>query len=77
MEVSGRLHFPAALPPEKELQEPIGQEAGWAPESVWTRSRKENFPIPAGNRTSIVQPVVIPYTDWATPAHIESLTGIM
>jgi len=31
MEVSGQLHVPAAL-----LPVPTGEEAGWAPEPVWT-----------------------------------------
>jgi hypothetical protein len=30
--MSGQLHDPAALPPEKEPLVPIVQEAGWAPE---------------------------------------------
>jgi hypothetical protein len=37
MEVSGLLHAPAALPPWREPPVPTGQEAGWNPESVWTR----------------------------------------
>jgi hypothetical protein len=36
-EVSGHLHAPAALSPEKEPLVPIGQQAGLAPEPVWTR----------------------------------------
>jgi hypothetical protein len=36
MEVSGQLHAPATLPPESN-----GQEAGWAPESVWKLWRRE------------------------------------
>jgi hypothetical protein len=36
MEVSGQFHAPATLPPEKEPLVPTEQEAGWAPESVWT-----------------------------------------
>jgi hypothetical protein len=40
--VSGQLHAPAALPPEKEPPVPIGYEAGWAPEPVWTTWRREN-----------------------------------
>jgi hypothetical protein len=31
------LYAPAALPPGKELPVPIGQEAVWAPEQVWTQ----------------------------------------
>jgi hypothetical protein len=37
MEMSGQLHAPAALSPRKDPLVPIGQEAGWDPESVWTR----------------------------------------
>jgi hypothetical protein len=37
MEVRGRLHAPAALPPGKELLIPIGKEAEWAPEPFWAR----------------------------------------
>jgi len=41
---------PAALIPEKQPPIPIGQEAGWAPEPVWTRWRKEKYSLidPAG-----------------------------
>jgi hypothetical protein len=36
--VSGQRHAPAALlPPGKGPPVPIGQEAGWAPEPVWTQ----------------------------------------
>jgi hypothetical protein len=34
MEVSGKLHDPVALTPEKEPPETIWQETGWAPEPV-------------------------------------------
>jgi hypothetical protein len=43
MEVSGQLHFPAVLPPGKEIPVPIGQVAVWAQEPVWMRCRKEKF----------------------------------
>jgi len=36
MEVSGHLHAPATLTPRKSPLVPTGQEAGWAPELVWT-----------------------------------------
>jgi hypothetical protein len=36
MEVNGQLHAPATLLPGKEPLVSIGNEAGWAPESVWT-----------------------------------------
>jgi hypothetical protein len=47
---------------------PIGQEAGWAPEPVWTMWRRENFcPHRDSNfHPSVVQPVASLYTDWAT-----------
>jgi hypothetical protein len=38
--VSGQRHAPASLPPGKDAV-PIVQEAGWAPEPVWTSV--ENF----------------------------------
>jgi hypothetical protein len=37
LEVSGQLHVPSAVPPV-----PIGLEAGWAQESVWTLWRRWN-----------------------------------
>jgi len=37
MDVSSQLHSPAALLPGKEPLVPIGWEAGWVLESVWTR----------------------------------------
>jgi hypothetical protein len=44
--VSGQRHAPAALlPPGKGPPVPIGQEAGWAPEPVWTQ-RLEKNPLP-------------------------------
>jgi hypothetical protein len=61
--------FPGrALPPGKGPPVPIGQEAGWAPEPVWTQ-RLEGKPFASGgDRTPFVQSVVSHYTDWATPA---------
>jgi len=41
MEMSGHLHAPAAIPPGREPLAPIGYEAGWAPEPVWTRWQGE------------------------------------
>jgi hypothetical protein len=41
MEVSGQLHAPAALLPMNQLSVPIGYEAEWAPEPVWTLWRRE------------------------------------
>jgi hypothetical protein len=48
MEVSGQRHAPAALlPPGKGPPVPIGEEAGWASEPVWTQRLQENpLPLP-------------------------------
>jgi hypothetical protein len=51
MEMSGQLHSPAALFPGKESMVPIGQEAGWTPEPVWTRWWREKFSVPTRTRT--------------------------
>jgi hypothetical protein len=40
-EGSCQLHAPVALPLRKEPPVPIEQEAGWAPEAVWTTWRGE------------------------------------
>jgi hypothetical protein len=46
-----------ALPPGKGPPVPIVQEAGWAPELVWTQRLEEMFFFaPAGDRTSIARP---------------------
>jgi hypothetical protein len=46
MEVGGQLHAPAALRPAKQTPVPIGQEAEWAPDPVYTRWRREKNPYP-------------------------------
>jgi hypothetical protein len=48
MGVSGQRHAPAALLPQgKGPPVPIVQEAGWAPEPVWTQRIEENpLPLP-------------------------------
>jgi hypothetical protein len=60
MGVSGQCHAPA----------PIGYEAGWAPEPVWTQRLEEKFFAPAGDRAPIVQPVIRHYTARVTAAPI-------
>jgi hypothetical protein len=57
-----------ALPPEKKNPVPIGQEAGWAPEPVWTQRLEEKSSAPVGDRTPIFHPVVRHYTACATAA---------
>jgi hypothetical protein len=68
--VSGQLHAQAALSPGKEPPVPIGQEAGWAPEPVWTTwIGEKSFPYRDSNSDpSIVQPVASRCTDCAIPA---------
>jgi hypothetical protein len=66
-EWSASRHGRALLPGKGPLV-PIVQEAGWAPEPVWTQRLEEKFFASAGDRTPIVQSVVRHYTDWATPA---------
>jgi hypothetical protein len=44
-----------ALPPGKGPPVPIGEEAGWAPEPVWTQSIEEKSLAPAGDRTPIAR----------------------
>jgi hypothetical protein len=76
MGVSGQRHAPAALYPRGKdprypgTPVPIGQEAGWASEPVWTQGLEEKSSASVGDRTPIVQPVVRHYTDWATAAPI-------
>jgi hypothetical protein len=42
-----------ALPQEKGLLIPIVQEAGWAPEPVWTQRLKEKSFVSAGDQTPV------------------------
>jgi hypothetical protein len=42
-------------PPGKGPPVPIGQEAGWAPEPVWTLRLEEKSFVPAEDRTSIAR----------------------
>jgi hypothetical protein len=53
-----------------------GWEAGWTSELVWTQKLEEKSS--AGDRTLVIQSVVRPYTDWATPARfiIQEFTKI-
>jgi hypothetical protein len=62
--MSGQLHAPVALPPEKEPPVPIGLGAGWTLEPVWTMWRRE-ISIPYRDTDfdpSVVQPVASHYT---------------
>jgi hypothetical protein len=44
-----------ALPPGKGPPVLIGQEAGWAPEPIWTQRIEEKSFTPAGDRTPIAR----------------------
>jgi hypothetical protein len=52
-----------ALPPGKEPPVPTVQEAGWAPEPVWTQRIEEKSCASVGDRTPAVQAVVRHCTD--------------
>jgi hypothetical protein len=73
MGVSGQRHAPSrrALPSGKGPPVPIEQEAGWAPEPIWTQGLEEKSSAPVGDRTTIVEPVVRHYTNWAAAAPIK------
>jgi hypothetical protein len=56
MGVSGQRHVPAALyPRRKDPPVTIVQEAGWAPEPVWTQRLEEKSFATAGDRTPIAR----------------------
>jgi hypothetical protein len=78
MGVSGQHHAPAArLPPGKGPPVPNVQEAGWAPEPVWTQRLEEKILCPRRESNPdrpVVQPVVRHYTAWANPAPLSQLT---
>jgi hypothetical protein len=62
-----------ALPPGKGSPVPIGQDAGWATESVWTQRLEEKsscFCQGSNLDRLVIQPVIrhYEYTDWATSA---------
>jgi hypothetical protein len=59
MEVSGQLYASTVLSPAKEPPPPIGQEAGWAPVTVWLLWRIF-LPLREWNPSfSVVQPVAV------------------
>jgi hypothetical protein len=64
MGVSGQHNAPAALYPRgMDPPVPIGQEAGWAAEPVWTQRLEEKSSASVGDRTPVVQSVVSHYTN--------------
>jgi hypothetical protein len=52
-----------ALPSGKGPQVPIGQEAGWVLEPIWTQRLEEKSFAPARDRTPVVQSVVRHYIE--------------
>jgi hypothetical protein len=63
MRVRGELHSLAALYPWERIPVPIGQEAWWASELVWTQRLEEISYTSAGDRSPVFQPVVRHYTN--------------
>jgi hypothetical protein len=61
MGASGQHHAPAALYSREPV--PIGHEAGWALEPVWTQRLEEKSSASVGDRTPVVQSVVIVVTE--------------
>jgi hypothetical protein len=53
-------HPSCALPPGKGPPVPIGQEAGWASEPVWTQRPEGKSFASAGDRAPVIQSVVRP-----------------
>jgi hypothetical protein len=64
-----------SLAPGKGPPVPIVEEAGWAPEPVWTqRLQEKSFGLCRESNLDgqVIQPVARHCTDWATLAHITS-----
>jgi hypothetical protein len=57
-----------ALPPGKGLPVPTLQEAGWAPEPVWTQRLEKESSAPVGDRTPVFQSVVKLSSNWTITA---------
>jgi hypothetical protein len=70
MGVSGQLHAPAALYPQERTPGTHRQEAGWAPELIWTQRLEEKSSVSVRDRTPVVQSVVSHFSDRATPTAI-------
>jgi hypothetical protein len=68
LEFSGQLHTLVSLPLDKEAPGPVGQEAAWIPELVWTIWQIDNsWPYwDSNSNSSVVQPIVSHYTSSAT-----------
>jgi hypothetical protein len=54
MEMNDQLHAPGRFTLGEEQPIPIGQEASWAPEPVWTLWRRQKSVTPTGNKTELL-----------------------
>jgi hypothetical protein len=57
MEVSGQLHGPVALPPEKEPPASICDMRLGGPQSRYGHGGEEKIAAPVWSRASVVQPI--------------------
>jgi hypothetical protein len=64
--VSGQLHAPATLPPGEAPPAPTGEQAGWAPELVWTLWGREKNLLPLLG----IAPLAIQPTACAIPTEL-------
>jgi len=69
--MGGQCDAPAALPQVRALV-PIAEEAGWAPEPVWTNIETTKSLPPPGFKLQTIQAVEIYYTNYKTAAPIIS-----
>jgi len=60
MEVSGQLHGPAALSPEKERRYPLDRRLGGPQRRSGRGEEEKNSQLPLVTEDPIVQPVAIP-----------------
>jgi hypothetical protein len=75
--VSGQLHAQATLSPEKQPPVPMGYEAGWAPEPVWTTWRREKscpYRYSKSDPSAVQQPIAIPTELSRLPIIIRKIT---
>jgi len=60
MDMNGQLHAAATLLPGKESLVPTGLEAGWGPETVWTRCEENKSQPCRESIPGLSQPVAQP-----------------
>jgi hypothetical protein len=65
------------LPPGKQPPVPTVQEAGWAPEPVWTQRLEEKPSVSVRDRTPVSQSVVKHCTDRAAWLIISSVQDVI